>query len=94
MPTPRVLNVRRVTDHSTIKARFDIQTVCGLVIRDWMLLEGAKGPWVSPQGIPQIDAEGRHRVLGGKRQYTQTVTFSDDFKAAVLAQLAAVSADG
>jgi hypothetical protein len=87
MTTPRVINIRPVTGHSAIKARFDIQTACGLTLHDVMLFEGPNGPWFTPQGIPQLDAEGRHRVVGGKRLYTRHITFSDSFKAAVLAQL-------
>jgi hypothetical protein len=87
-PTPRVLNIRPVTDHAAIKAFFDVTFDEGVVVRDWMLFEGPNGRWFAPQGIPQIDADGRHRVVGGKRQYTRHITFDDTFKETVLAQLA------
>jgi hypothetical protein len=97
-PHSTVKNFRPWSGNRTLRAYFDILLPgFDFIIQDWMLHETANGSrWVSPQALPQIDANGTIRKINGKKAYKQHILWEspgarERFTADILAQIDALT---
>jgi hypothetical protein len=85
----RASNWRRLARH-TLQGFVTLTLApSGLVLHECALHEKNGKRWIGLPSTPQIDSEGRHRLVDGKKQYTAVVEIigkeeRDRFQAAAL----------